>query len=71
LPVRFSPDFHSRGELQNPQQIVPDRLWVAKTRGPRAFCAEFPCETAQNPVIRLWMGCTRLKINKIEVRSFR
>jgi hypothetical protein len=70
IPVRLSQDFHSRRGLQNPQNTVPERFLVAKTPAPPTFCEEFLCEAAQNPVTGLWMGCTRLKINKIEARAF-
>jgi len=72
LPGAAFPGFSQLAEqVQNPQYTVPDRLWIAKTRAPHAFCAEFPGETAQNPVTRLWTACTRLKINQIEACSFR
>jgi hypothetical protein len=32
---------------------------------------EIVVEVAQNPVTRLWTGCTRLKINQIKSRCFR
>jgi hypothetical protein len=68
--MRLSPDFHSRGELTNPAETAPGQLSEAESCAPPAFCAKGLCRTAQNPVTGLWMGCSRLKINQIEVGAF-
>src|ERR1700719_34726 len=54
-------------------QIRQRRFRVSYRREkPRPACllCEMARLTAQNPVTGLWMGCTRLRINKIEAPAF-
>jgi hypothetical protein len=45
-------------------------LSIVKIRTLLAFFAKLLRKAAQNPVIRLWMGCIRLKVNQIEICTF-
>jgi hypothetical protein len=62
--------FTAAERLQEAAARLAVSICIAKTRAPPAFCAKWLHQTAQNPVTRLWMACTRLKINQIKMRTF-